>query len=98
MIVPGAIGFLFGGQIIFSVLHPRTSPASFDRLYSQIYTGCHKYVPFARFPNRRTCRVQRVEIITNLTTAMLERLDQAVLAVIDNPDKTQQTTATGTLF
>ena len=63
------------------------------------YSGCHKYVPFARFPNRRTCIVQRVEIITNLTTAMLlERLDQAVLAVIDNPDKTQQTAANGTLF
>jgi len=29
---------------------------------------------------------------------LLERLDQAVLAVIDNPDKTQQTAATGTLF
>ena len=62
------------------------------------YTGCHKYVPFARFSNRRTCRVQRVEIITNLTTAILERLDQAVLAVIDNPDKAQQTAATGTLL
>ena len=34
-----------------------------------------------------------------MTTAMLlERLDQAVLAVIDNPDKTQQTAATGTLL
>ena len=35
------------------------------------YTGCHKYFPFARFPNRRTCRVQQIEIITNMTTAML---------------------------
>ena len=26
------------------------------------------------------------------------RLDQALLEVIDNPDKTQQTTAIGTLF
>jgi hypothetical protein len=34
------------------------------------YTGCHKYVPFARFSNRRTCRVQRIEIITNMTTAI----------------------------
>jgi len=35
------------------------------------YTGCHKYVPFAGFPNRRTFRVQRIEIITSMTTAML---------------------------
>jgi hypothetical protein len=41
-----------------------------------------------------------------MTTAMLffllkkilERLDQAVLDVSDNPEKTQQTTASGTLF
>ena len=29
---------------------------------------------------------------------LLERLDQAILDVIDNPQKTQQTTAIGTLF
>jgi hypothetical protein len=29
---------------------------------------------------------------------LLERLDQAILDVIDNPEKTQQTTAIGTLF
>jgi transposase len=29
---------------------------------------------------------------------LLERLDQAILDIIDNPDKTQQTTAIGTLF
>ncbi len=29
---------------------------------------------------------------------LLERLDQAILGVIDNPEKTQQTTAIGTLF
>jgi hypothetical protein len=29
---------------------------------------------------------------------LLERLDQAILDVIDNPDKTQQTNAIGTLF
>ena len=63
------------------------------------YTGCHKYVPFAGFPNKRTSSVQRIEIITNMTTAMLlERLDQAILAVIDNPEKTQQTAAIGTVF
>ena len=28
----------------------------------------------------------------------LERLDQAILDVIDNPEKTQKTTAIGTLF
>ena len=34
-----------------------------------------------------------------MTTAMLlERLDQAILAVIDSPKLTQQTTAIGTLF
>ena len=30
--------------------------------------------------------------------ALLERLDQAILDVIDNPEKTQQTTSIGTLF
>jgi hypothetical protein len=29
---------------------------------------------------------------------LLERLDQPILDVIDNPEKTQQTTAIGTLF
>jgi len=29
---------------------------------------------------------------------LLERLDQAILDVIDNPEKTQQTTAIETLF
>jgi len=29
---------------------------------------------------------------------LLERLDQAILDVIDNPEKTQKTTAIGTLF
>jgi hypothetical protein len=29
---------------------------------------------------------------------LLERLDQTILDVIDNPEKTQQTTAIGTLF
>jgi len=29
---------------------------------------------------------------------MLERLDPAILAVINNPEKTQQTGAIGTLF
>jgi hypothetical protein len=33
-----------------------------------------------------------------MTTAILERLDQAILDVIDNPEKTQQTTAIGLLF
>ena len=62
------------------------------------YTGCHKYVPFAGFPNRRTCKAKRIEVIANMTTAILERLDQATLAVSDNPEKTQQTAAIGTLF
>jgi hypothetical protein len=30
--------------------------------------------------------------------SLLERLDQAIFDVIDNPQKTQQTTASGTLF
>jgi len=29
---------------------------------------------------------------------LIERLDQAILDVIHNPDKTQKTTAIGTLF
>ncbi len=29
---------------------------------------------------------------------LLERLDQAILDIIDNPNKTQQTTAIGALF
>jgi len=29
---------------------------------------------------------------------LLERLDQAILEVSDKPEKTQQTTASGTLF
>jgi hypothetical protein len=29
---------------------------------------------------------------------LLERLDQAILEVIDHPDKTQKTSAIGTLF
>jgi hypothetical protein len=54
------------------------------------YTGCHKYVPFARFANKRNvCKNEE---------KLLERLDQTILDVIDNPEKTQQTTAIGTLF
>ena len=53
--------------------------------FTRYYTGCHKYVPFARFPNRRKYSAQRIEIITHMTTAMLlERLDQAILEDIDN--------------
>jgi hypothetical protein len=33
-----------------------------------------------------------------MTTAILERLHQPILDIIDNPQKTQQTTAIGTLF
>jgi hypothetical protein len=33
-----------------------------------------------------------------LEKKLLERLDQAILDVIDSPEKTQQTTAIGTLF
>jgi hypothetical protein len=29
---------------------------------------------------------------------LLERLDQAIMDIIDSPEKTQQTTAIGTLF
>ncbi len=51
---------------------------------SYIYTGCHKYVPFARFANRRKYNVQRPEVIVNMTTAiLLERLDPAILDGID---------------
>ena len=37
-------------------------------------------------------------ISINNEEKLLERLDQAILEVIDNPEKTQQTTAIGTLF
>jgi len=35
------------------------------------YSGCHKYIPFARFPNRRKYSVLHPEIITNMTTARI---------------------------
>jgi hypothetical protein len=34
----------------------------------------------------------------NMKKKLLERLDQAILAVSDNPEKTQQTAAIGTLL
>jgi len=45
------------------------------------YTGCHRYVPFGRFPNRRTCRVQRIKIITNMTTAIIGTLFRQTLYI-----------------
>jgi hypothetical protein len=57
------------------------------------YSGCHEYVPFARFPNRR-----EYNHVCKNEEKLLERLNQAILEVIDNPEKTQQTTAIGTLF
>jgi hypothetical protein len=64
--------------------------ANCSRISRLNYIGCHKYVPFARFPNKRNvCKNEE---------KLLERLDQAILEVIDNPQKTQQTTAIGTLF
>jgi len=43
----------------------------------------------ARWFNNHVCKNEE---------KLLERLDQAILGVIDNPEKTQQTTAIGTLF
>jgi len=43
----------------------------------------------ARWFNNHVCKNEKT---------LLERLDQAILDVIDNPPKTQQTTAIGTLF
>jgi hypothetical protein len=43
----------------------------------------------ARWFNNHVCKNEE---------KLLERLDQAILDVIDNPEKTQQTTAIGTLF
>ena len=43
----------------------------------------------ARWFNNHVCKSEE---------KLLERLDQAVLDVIDYPQKTQQTTAIGTLF
>jgi hypothetical protein len=36
-----------------------------------IYTGCHKYVPFARFAALRQSSVSQIDIITNMTTARI---------------------------
>ena len=43
----------------------------------------------ARWFNNHVCKNEET---------LLERLDQAILEIIDNPEKTQQTTAIGTLF
>jgi hypothetical protein len=43
----------------------------------------------ARWFNNHVCKNEE---------KLLERLHQAILDVIDNPEKTQQTTAVGTLF
>jgi transposase len=43
----------------------------------------------ARWCNNHVCTNEK---------KLLERLDQAILVVINNPEKTQQTTAIGTLF
>jgi len=43
----------------------------------------------ARWFNNHVCKNEE---------KLLERLDQAILDGIDNPEKTQQTTAIGTLF
>jgi hypothetical protein len=43
----------------------------------------------ARWFNNHVCKNEE---------KLLERLDQAILEVIDNPAKTQQTTTIGTLF
>lgn len=38
---------------------------------SEYYSGCHKYIPIAKFVNKGDGSLQRLEIIINLTTAML---------------------------
>jgi hypothetical protein len=47
------------------------------------------YLMKARWFNNHVCKNEE---------KLLERLHQAILGVIDNPEKTQQTTAIGTLF
>ncbi|MEE9119262.1 MAG: hypothetical protein V3U02_11820 [Calditrichia bacterium] len=47
---------------------PGTNPGASAR---SRYSGCHKYVPFAGFSNRRKYNVERPEIIINMTTAIL---------------------------
>lgn len=39
--------------------------------YNNIITGCHKYVPFARFADWRQSWVSQTEIIVDMTSAML---------------------------
>jgi len=41
---------------------------------------------------------QRQAYVCKSEEKLLERLDQPILDLIDNPQKTQQTTAIGTLF
>jgi len=47
--------------------------------------------------NETATRCTAIQVCKN-EEKLLERLDQAILVVIDNPEKTQQTTAIGTLF
>ena len=56
----------------------------------RLMTVSNEYVRFAWF-------LKSKKMVRN-SLKLLERLDQPILDVIDNPEKTQQTTAIGTLF
>jgi len=56
----------------------------------------------SRSPKKRIWLVMKAgwfnNYVCNTEEKIFERLDQALLDVIDSPQKTQQTTAIGTLF
>jgi len=61
-------------------------------IHATAFTHCQKRIWLtikARWFNNHVCKNEK---------KLLERLDQAILAIIDNPEKTQQTAAIGTLF
>jgi hypothetical protein len=57
-------------------------------------TMCHIFINGTAFTHRPSGKCDHGRTQANPA----KRLDQAILDVIDNPQKTQQTTAIGTLF
>ncbi len=65
-------------------------PTIVKKLYSIIWLSCDTNVPHLD-KNPQILDFDNEE-------ELIERLDQAILDVIDNPKQTQKTTAIGTLF
>jgi len=54
-----------------------------------------------RIPDPQNAAIEELKQVSRVGSneeKLLERLDQAILDVIHSPEKTQQTTAIGTLF